>query len=82
MTVVPAKMIIVEKEPRFRVRRAPAVGPPSSDLRMKTKISNQQSYPPIVGTGKDQGKMSLTLLGPASGTPKRKSPRKSGANAS
>ena len=45
MTVVPAKMIIVEKEPRFRVRRAPAVGPPSSDLRMKKiQNSNQQSY--------------------------------------
>ena len=44
MTVVPAKMIMGENEPRSRTRRAPAVGPPSSDLN-----DNQQSPSTIMG---------------------------------
>ena len=51
MTVVPAKMIMGENEPRSRTRRAPAVGPPSSDLN-----ANQQSPSTIMGVGTDQDK--------------------------
>ena len=61
MTVVPAKMIMGENEPRSRARRAPAVGPPSSDLNEKKKqiISNRLSRRRV----KIKIKMSCTSLG-------------------